>query len=93
MPLYLYQGLETQVVFELHHPMQEAPLKAHPETGEPLRRLYTSVHIPGQHGQAHIQKTLSKQNLAQKGFTQYEKIKKGHYQRTVGTQGPDQLRV
>jgi hypothetical protein len=93
MPLYLYQGLDTQSTFELMHPMQDAPLRLHPESGEPLRRLYTPPHLGGKHSEETIQSTLSKENLAAKGFTKYEKVKTGQYERTVGTQGPAHLRL
>lgn len=93
MPLYLYQGLKTQAVFELAHSMHESSLAIHPETGEPLKRLYTSPHVASQHSAKAIQNSLSDKNLAEKGFTKYEKVKTGHYQRTLGNQGPSDLRV
>lgn len=93
MPLYLYQGLDTESIFELMHPMQDAPLRLHPESGEPLRRLYTAPNLGGKHSAEAVQATLSKENLAAKGFTKYEKARTGQYDRTVGTQGPAHLRV
>ena len=36
---------------------------------------------------------LSKNNLARHGFTQYQKVGKGEYEKSAGQQGPDALKA
>ena len=92
MPLYLYQGLKTAQVYELLHPMNAAPLGVHPDNGEPLRRIYTPPYLGGPHSKHHGQKLLDNAHLQHNGFSKYERVKPGLYQRTVGSQGPSYLK-
>lgn len=39
MPTYLYKNPETGEIFEFKQRMSDEPYTAHPETGEPLRRI------------------------------------------------------
>ena len=41
MPIYVYKGLETGNYYEFEQGFHDEPLKAHPETGEPLKRVIT----------------------------------------------------
>ena len=47
MPTYVYETVpskksEKPVEFEVWQQMSDEPLKAHPETGQPVRRVLTS---------------------------------------------------
>ena len=45
MPIYVYKGLETGNYYEFEQGFHDEPLKAHPETGEPLKRVITPPAI------------------------------------------------
>lgn len=53
MPIYLYETTDParpKRRFELKQSMNDAPLQADPETGEPVRRIISggvAVHVPG----------------------------------------------
>ena len=39
MPVYVYKGLKTGKYYEFEQGYHDEPLKEHPETGEPLKRV------------------------------------------------------
>ncbi|MGQ9753980.1 MAG: FmdB family zinc ribbon protein [Thermaceae bacterium] len=45
MPVYVYKGLETGNHYEFEQSFHDKPLKVHPETGEPLKRIITPPAI------------------------------------------------
>jgi len=45
MPIYLYRNLATGDTFEYEQKITEPALTAHPETGEPVKRLIQPVGI------------------------------------------------
>lgn len=45
MPIYLYRNLATGETFEYEQRITEPALSAHPETGEPVKRLVQPVGI------------------------------------------------
>ncbi len=45
MPVYVYRNLTTGETFELEQRITEAALSAHPETGDPVKRLIQPVGI------------------------------------------------
>lgn len=45
MPVYVYRNLTTGETFELEQRISDAALTAHPETGEPVKRLVQPVGI------------------------------------------------
>ncbi len=45
MPVYVYKGLETGKYYEFEQGFHDEPLKAHPETGEPLKRIIQAPAI------------------------------------------------
>ncbi len=45
MPVYVYRNLVTGETFELEQRITEDALTAHPETGEPVKRLIQPVGI------------------------------------------------
>ncbi len=95
MPMYTYQIINEDGsdgdTFDVLRGMNDAPLTHHPETGEPVKRIYQPIHIAGLTNSMHSKSRLSDKNLAQQGFTKYQKNGKGHYERTVGTGGPETL--
>lgn len=45
MPVYVYRNLTTGETFELEQRITEPALSAHPETGDPVKRLIQPVGI------------------------------------------------
>ena len=45
MPVYVYKGLETGNYYQFEQGFYDEPLEAHPETGEPLKRVITPPAI------------------------------------------------
>lgn len=45
MPVYVYRNLQTGETFELEQRITESALSAHPETGDPVKRLIQPVGI------------------------------------------------
>ena len=68
----------------------DTPLNVCPECGAKLKKVITKVNIHTgiTSGSGH---TLSEQNIAKQGFTQYRKVGPGQYEKTAGRQGPDQF--
>ena len=93
MPLYRYEVLdesgEPEAIFETIQPAGAAPLKKHPETGAPLRRLISSPNITLRYTERATNNMLKdNKKLEQMGFTKYEKSGKGTYERKAGKEGP-----
>lgn len=92
MPTYVYVTIQEDgsdgEAFEVVQKMSESPLKKHPETGEPVRRVPQAPIIPGPGSDAHTKKLLDNKNLDRLGFTKYEKAGDGHYEKKAG-QGPN----
>ena len=91
MPTYVYQVIHDDdsegEVFEVVQKMSDPPLTGHPETGEPVRRIVQAPNIAGQWSESGTRKMLSDQNLDRLGFTKYQKIGKGQYEKRAGA-GP-----
>ena len=45
MPVYVYRNLNTGETFELEQRISESALTAHPQTGDPVKRLIQPVGI------------------------------------------------
>jgi hypothetical protein len=95
MPLYVYEvvlpdgtGGET---FEMIQAMKDAPLTAHPETGEPVRRVFGVPSAPKTWTGSQMKANLSDKNVERMGFTKYVKSGDGRYEKTAG-KGPSQIR-
>lgn len=71
--------------FERLHAASEAPLETCPACGAALRRALAAPAIVV--GGAH---RLNEAHLAKHGYTQYRRVEKGRYEKTVG-EGPDVL--
>jgi len=94
MPIYLYEilgeGQNAGQTFEHMQKLCDPPLEAHPETGEPVRRIPAVPSLVLKHGEAQRRNRLSDANIAAKGFTRYEKAGNGVYEKTAG-KGPDKI--
>ena len=95
MPLYVYEVVLPDGTggeqFEVLQKMSDAALTKHPETGEPVRRLFGEPNAPRAWTDSLGKSKLSDKNLASKGFTKYVKSDKGTYEKTAGD-GPKKLK-
>lgn len=95
MPIYVYEVIEEDgrdgEQFEVVQSMNDEPLAAHPETGRPVRRVYTAPAIGGKWSEAAMgQAAHDDKKLERLGFTKYVKSGDGRYEKTVGS-GPDMI--
>ena len=92
MPTYVYVELRDDGSdgdpFEVVQKMSDPPLKVHPESGLPVRRIATMPNLPLNHSDAAEKTKMSNKNLDRMGFTKYEKAGDGHYEKKAG-KGPD----
>jgi predicted nucleic acid-binding Zn ribbon protein len=92
MPVYVYELLDTGDRFEIVQSMKDPALTAHPETGDPIRRVILSPNLGLKHTSGTEKKRLSNESVAKAGFTKYEKDKlTGKYNRVAGHKGPETL--
>ncbi len=88
MPIYVYELVLPDGTggeqFELLEPMSAEPLTAHPETGEPVRRVFGNPNAPRAWTDSQGAAKISDKNLAAKGFTKYVKTGDGSYEKTTG---------
>ncbi|MBI2192616.1 MAG: zinc ribbon domain-containing protein [Planctomycetes bacterium] len=89
MPTYVYQvvredgsGGET---FEIVQRMSDPPLEKHPETGQPVRRIFLP---PNLNTRGFSKRYTDPKVLERQGFTRYEKTGEGKYEKTAGS-GPN----
>ena len=95
MPIYQYEIVlandEGGEQFELFQKMADAPLTKHPETGVPVRRVYTAPAVGGKWSEEAMGKAATDdRKLERLGFTKYVKSGDGTYDKVVG-KGPDML--
>jgi len=94
MPVYVYEIINEDgsggEQFEVVQSMKDEALTKHPETGEPVRKVIQSPMIGGRWSEAAHKKNLSNENLDRLGFTKYEKVGQGQYEKKAG-QGPTEL--
>ncbi|MBC7834574.1 MAG: FmdB family transcriptional regulator [Phycisphaerales bacterium] len=93
MPTYVYEiltkaGEGTGKTFEHVQSMKDAALIKHPETGAPVRRIFTPPIIAGKWSDMKGKAALSNKNLERLGFTKFEKKGKGYHEKTAGKLGP-----
>jgi len=91
MPMYVYEvidaeGNSTGEMFEVSQSMKEAPLKKHPKSGAPVRRVILAPNIGGK-----ASGMLSNDNLSRLGFTKFEKKGDGYMERVAGSEGPQSI--
>lgn len=94
MPTYVYETLAANgrggEQFEVVQKMTDPPLDKHPETGEPVRRLFLPFHVAGKHGASADKNLADDGKLEKLGFTKYVKTDDGKYDKVIGT-GPKKL--
>ena len=94
MPTYRYQIVREDgsegPVFEFVHGMNEPPLTEHPETGEPVVRVFSAPHVAGRYNERVEKQSMSNKNLERLGFTKYVRNGKGNYEKHAG-KGPERL--
>ena len=94
MPTYVYEIIRDDdqpgETFEVVQAMSDSPLKRHPETGEPVRRVILAPNIAGKWTSFGAKAALSDKNLARTGLTKYVKSGDGKYEKAAGS-GPDTL--
>ena len=94
MPIYVYETVQADGSggdrFEIHQSMKDEPLAVHPETGEPVRRVFLPPNLATRHTPGQTKDRLDNKKLESAGFTKYEKDKvSGKYHRVAGKAGPD----
>lgn len=96
MPIYLYQEILADgsdgKCFEVVQRMSDSPLKTHPGTGNPVRKVFAAPNLPTRYTEAATKSKLTNENVEKHGFTRYEKDKvSGKYHKTAGKdkQAPD----
>jgi hypothetical protein len=94
MPTYVYQvinedGSEGES-FEIFQKMSDAPLRKHPESGKPVRRVITAPHVAGNWSDSSMKNKLSDKNLDRLGFTKYQRAGDGKFEKRAG-KGPDTI--
>ena len=93
MPLYVYEviteGDAPGQQFEIYPSRAEPALTKHPETGEPVRRVFFAPAIGGKWSDSAMAKSVGDdKKLDQMGFTKYVKAGDGFYEKRAG-KGPD----
>lgn len=97
MPIYEYQAApshsetaceQCRARFEVFQGIREAALELCPKCGGPIER---QISAPAIHGAGSSGEILSNKNLANKGFTKYQKAGDGYYEKTAGS-GPDVIK-
>jgi predicted nucleic acid-binding Zn ribbon protein len=97
MPTYEYvvldkKGKPTKERFEVVQNMSDEPLTTHPETGQPVRRLFTPFFIAGKSSPIHTDRAIQDDGKLEKlGFTKYVKSGDGKYDKVIG-KGPKQIK-
>ena len=95
MPIYVYEIVLPDGSggdqFEVLQGLSEAPLTTHPDTGEPVRKVFGTPNAPRAWTDSHAKSKTSDKNLGAKGFTKYVKSGDGTYEKTTGT-GPKKIK-
>ena len=94
MPTYVYEVVlsngDAGEKFEVVQKMTDEPLEFHPESGQPVRRIFLPFHLAGKHG-SNVDKNLADDSKLEKlGFTKYVKSDDGKYDKVIG-KGPKHL--
>ncbi|MEM7792614.1 MAG: hypothetical protein AAF546_14510, partial [Verrucomicrobiota bacterium] len=71
--------------FEVIQSMSDAPLKTHPKTGNPVRKVFHAPSFSIKYSEGATKAKLTNENVEKHGFTRYEKDKvTGRYHKTAG---------
>ncbi|MGL4419522.1 MAG: FmdB family zinc ribbon protein [Gemmataceae bacterium] len=94
MPLYVYEVVlpdgSAGESFEVLQGLNDTPLTEHPESGEPVRKVFGTPNAPRKWTDRQGKANLSDKNLDRMGFTKYVKSDQGKYEKVVGS-GPDKI--
>ena len=94
MPVFQYvvlNGKEPQEIIEIEQGLFDHPLKFHPITKEPIRKMVSSPTLSLRHSDANDKRILSEDNLKKNGFSLYHKDHSdGIYTKKTGG-GPESL--
>jgi hypothetical protein len=95
MPTYVYEVIdesgEPGEKFEVVQAMTDDPLTEHPETGQPVRRMFVPFHVAGKHAPMKTDRNLADdKKLERLGFTKYVKSGDGSYDKVIGD-GPKSI--
>jgi predicted nucleic acid-binding Zn ribbon protein len=95
MPIYLYEVITADdspgEQFEISQSMSEPPLTKHPQTGQPVRRVFCPPAIGGKWSDSAMNKAVhDDKKLDRLGFTKYVKSGDGTYEKRAG-KGPDSI--
>ena len=93
MPLYQYEVITSDdspgEQFEVFQSMADPPLSVHPQTGQPVRRVFCAPAVGGKWSDAAMGRAMSDdKKLDRLGFTKYVKSGDGTYEKRAG-KGPD----
>jgi hypothetical protein len=96
MPIYIYEEIQDDGsegdCFEIQQSIHDAPLTHHPETGNPVRKVFLAPNLGSKHSPNTTKNRLDNKNLDRLGFTKYQKDKlTGDYYRVAGKNGPEVL--
>src|SRR6186713_2187672 len=96
MPLYQYEVINADgssgEQFELFQSMADAALTQHPQTGQPVRRVFGAPAIGGKWSDSAMSRSVADDKKLDKlGFTKYVKSGDGYYEKRAG-KGPDVIR-
>jgi len=97
MPIYVYEVVKPDSTggerFEIQQSMKDDPLTRHPETGEPVRRVFLPPNLATRYTPGQTKAKLENKRLEKAGFTKYERDKvSGKYHRVAGNQGPAEIK-
>jgi hypothetical protein len=92
MPTYVYEVLQEDGAagerFEVVQKMTDLPLTCHPETGQPVRRVFLPAWIAGSASPMRTERALADdKKLERLGFTKYVNTGEG-YEKVLGS-GPE----
>jgi hypothetical protein len=96
VPTYVYEVIRDDkqpgARFEVVQAMSDEPLTHHPETGEPVQRVFLPTWIAGKYAPNRTERALrDDKKLERMGFTKYVKSGDGTYEKSLGS-GPDLLK-
>ena len=93
MPTYVYEVVTDDDTpgerFEVVQSIKDEPLKVHPESGQPVRRVIQPPYIPGPMSDHVAKRTVGdNKRLGELGLTKYVKAGDGNYEKAAG-KGPN----
>ena len=96
MPIYVYETIKPDGSsgerFEILQSMKDDAISKHPDSGEPVRRVFLPPNLASRYTPGQTQSKLDNKNVEKAGYTKYEKDKlTGKYNRVAGKQGPEQF--